>query len=109
MDYTSRLNILRGDILMDMATTIANICQHTGETNVLWDNVTGHSNPDITCEQEFGPSSVLPDTLSVNADHTVHITFASYCQCPDSLNGENLHTDTLLEVLENLKSYQLTL
>lgn len=54
--------------------------------------------------------NVLPDTigLSDNEDE-FFITFATYCEAPTSNNGENIYTDTLIDILEYLENYRSTL
>lgn len=49
----------------------------------------------------------LPDTigLSDNEDE-FFITFATYCEAPTSNNGENIYTDTLIDILEYLENYR---
>lgn len=52
----------------------------------------------------------MPDTigLSDNEDE-FFITFATYCEAPTSNNGENIYTDTLIDILEYLENYRSTL
>ena len=70
----------------------------------------GHENPDICYEKDSGSWNVLPDTigLSDNEDE-FFITFATYCEAPTSNNGENIYTDTLIDILEYLENYRSTL
>lgn len=78
-------------------------------THTRWFKFLGFSikNPDICYEKDSGPWNVLPDTigLSDNEDE-FFITFATYCEAPTSNNGENIYTDTLIDILEYLENYR---
>lgn len=68
------------------------------------------SDNDICYEKDSGPSSVLPDTIGLTDDDKgFYITFASYCDAPSSNDGENIYTETLIDILEYLENYRSTL
>ncbi|ROT14485.1 hypothetical protein EEL50_06985 [Muribaculaceae bacterium Isolate-105 (HZI)] len=105
--YSERLYNLRNEIIESIVHTVKDILQSTKTYTILWDRITGHENPDICYEKDSGPWNVLPDTigLSDNEDE-FFITFATYCEAPTSNNGENIYTDTLIDILEYLENYR---
>lgn len=104
-----RFSSLNRVSIRDCVDTIKNISS-TKTYTILWDRITGHENPDICYEKDSGSWNVLPDTigLSDNEDE-FFITFATYCEAPTSNNGENIYTDTLIDILEYLENYRSTL
>ncbi len=108
--YSERLYNIRTEIIESVFETVKDICQHTQTRTILWDDITGHENPDICYEKDSGPSSVLPDTIGIaDNDREFYITFATYCEAPISNNGENIYTETLIDILEYLENYRSTL
>lgn len=105
--YSERLYNLRNEIIESIVHTVKDILQSTKTYTILWDRITGHENPDICYEKDSGPWNVLPDTigLSDNEDE-FFITLATYCEAPTSNNGENIYTDTLIDILEYLENYR---
>lgn len=108
--YSERLNNIRTEIIKSVFETVKDICQHTQTRTILLDDITGHDNPDICYEKDSGPSSVLPDTIGIaDNDRDFYITFATYSDAPVSNAGENIYTETLIDILEYLENYRSTL
>lgn len=105
--YSERLNKIRTEIIESIFETVKDICQYPKTRSILWDDITGHENPDICYEKDSGPSSVLPDTIGIaDNDRDFYITFAAYCDSPVSNAGENIYTETLIDILEYLENYR---
>ena len=105
--YSERLNNIRTEIIESVFGVIKDICQQTNTRSILWDDITGHENPDICYEKDSGPSSVLPDTIGIaDNDQDFYITFAAYCDSPVSNAGENIYTEPLIDILEYLENYR---
>lgn len=108
--YSERVYNIRTEVIESIFYTIKDICEQTQTCSILWDDITGHENPDICYEKDSGPSSVLPDTIGLTDDDKgFYITFASYCDAPSSNDGENIYTETLIDILEYLENYRSTL
>lgn len=75
----------------------------TGSTSVLWSSITNQLNTDICAYDQ----SVLPSTIGISDDNSSEfvIVFADYCNCSDSINGENIYTETLIDILQYLEDY----
>lgn len=108
--YSERVYNIRTEVIESIFYTIKDICQQTNTRSILWDDITGHENPDICYEKDSGPSSVLPDIIGIaDNDREFYITFADYCDAPVSNAGENIYTETLIDILEYLENYRSTL
>lgn len=108
--YSERVYNIRTEIIESVLETIKDICRQTKGRSILWDSLTDHLNTDICYEKDSGPSSVLPDTIGLTDDDKgFYITFASYCDAPSSNDGENIYTETLIDILEYLENYRSTL
>ena len=108
--YSERAHHIRTEVSESIFHTVKDICEQTKTRSILWDNITGHENPDICYEGDSGPSSVLPDTIGIaDNDREFYITFADYCDAPVSNAGENIYTETLINILEYLENYRSTL
>ncbi|MBJ2190650.1 MAG: hypothetical protein JFT10_07355 [Muribaculaceae bacterium] len=108
--YSERVYNIRTEIIESVLETIKDICRQTKGRSILWDSLTNHLNTDICYEKDSGPSSVLPDTIGLTDDDKgFYITFASYCDAPSSNDGENIYTETLIDILEYLENYRSTL
>ena len=108
--YSERVYNIRTEIIESVLETIKDICRQTKGRSILWDSLTNHLNTDICYEKDTGPSSVLPDTIGLTDDDKgFYITFASYCDAPSSNDGENIYTETLIDILEYLENYRSTL
>ena len=110
VQYSERVYNIRTEIIESVLETIKDICRQTKGRSILWDSLTNHLNTDICYEKDSGPSSVLPDTIGLTDDDKgFYITFASYCDAPSSNDGENIYTETLIDILEYLENYRSTL
>lgn len=108
--YSERLYNIRTEVIESLFETVKDLCQQTNTRSILWDDITGHDNPDICYEKDSGPSSVLPDTIGIaDNDREFYITFATYCDAPISNAGENIYTETLIDILGYLEQYRTTL
>ncbi|MBD5306566.1 MAG: hypothetical protein HDS14_02925 [Bacteroides sp.] len=108
--YSERVYNIRTEVIESIFYTVKDICEQTKTRTILWDDITGHENPDICYEKDSGPTSVLPDTIGIaDNDREFYITFATYCDAPVSNAGENIYTETLIDILEYLENYRSTL
>lgn len=104
---SERVYNIRTEVLEEINDTLHNICDKTGSTSVLWSRITNQLNTDICCDNQ----SVLPSTIGISDDNSSEfiIIFADYCDCSDSINGENIYTETLVDILQYLEEYLSTL
>lgn len=108
--YTERLCELRNEIVERIHTTLKDILKKTNTYSLLWHTITKGNDPDICYETDSGACSVLPTLISLGENEAdFGITFASYCDCPSSINGKNIYTETLIDILEYLEEYRSTL
>ena len=108
--YTVRLCKFRNELVESIHKTLKNILKKTNTYSLLWHTITNGNDPDICYESDSGACSVLPTLISLGENEAdFGIIFASYCDCPSSINGENLYTETLIEILEYLENYRSTL
>lgn len=100
---SERVYNIRTEALEEINNTLHNICDKTGSTNVLWSSITNQLNTDICAYDQ----SVLPSTIGISDDNSSEfvIVFADYCNCYDSINGENIYTETLIDILQYLEDY----
>lgn len=100
---SERVYNIRTEVLEEINDTLHNICDKTGSTSVLWSRITNQLNTDICCDNQ----SVLPSTIGISDDNSSEfvIVFADYCNCSDSINGENIYTETLIDILQYLEEY----
>lgn len=100
---SERLYNIRTEALEEINNTLHNICDKTGSTSVLWSSITNQLNTDICAYDQ----SVLPSTIGISDDNSSEfvIVFADYCNCSDSINGENIYTETLIDILQYLEDY----
>lgn len=101
--FSERLYNIRTEVLEEINDTLHDICDKTGSTSVLWSSITNQLNTDI-CGYD---QSVLPSTIGISDDNSSEfvIVFADYCNCSDSINGENIYTETLIDILQYLEEY----
>lgn len=101
--FSERLYNIRTEVLEEINNTLHSICDKTGSTSVLWSSITNQLNTDI-CGYD---QSVLPSTIGICDDNSSEfvIVFADYCDCSDSINGENIYTETLVDILQYLEEY----
>lgn len=108
--YTVRLGKFRNEVVESIHTTLKDILEKTNTYSLLWHTITKGNDPDICYETESGACSVLPSIIGLGENEAdFGITFASFCDCPSSINGENIYTETLIEILEYLEEYRSTL
>lgn len=50
--YSKRLNDIRTEIMESVFEVTKDICQKTNSRSILWDDITGHENPDICYEKD---------------------------------------------------------
>lgn len=101
--FSERLYNIRTEVLEEINDTLHDICDKIGSTSVLWSSITNQLNTDI-CGYD---QSVLPSTIGISDDNSSEfvIVFADYCNCSDSINGENIYTETLIDILQYLEEY----
>ena len=101
--FSERLYNIRTEVLEEINDTLHDICDKTGLTSVLWSSITNQLNTDI-CGYD---QSVLPSTIGISDDNSSEfvIVFADYCNCSYSINGENIYTETLIDILQYLEDY----
>ncbi len=106
--YSERLYKIREEVIEDIKSTLSDICKASNSLTVLWSKVTDGACNDIIYETDQDVESVLPEVIGFeNPDYLdFFISFASYCDCSPSVNGENLYTETLIDVLEYLENYR---
>lgn len=101
--FSERLYNIRTEVLEEINDTLHDICDKIGSTSVLWSSITNQLNTDI-CGYD---QSVLPSTIGISDDNSSEfvIVFADYCNCSDSINGENIYTETLIDILQYLEEH----
>lgn len=103
-----RLNEVRTKIIENIQDAFIEICKHRNARSVLWSIITNNDDPDICYETDVDCRSVLPSTIELDDenDKSFIISFASFEDCPNSIDGENLYTETLIDILEYLENYR---
>lgn len=106
--YSERLYKIREEVIEDIKSTLSDICKANSSLTVLWSKVTDGSCTDIVYETDRDTESVLPEVIGFeDTDYSdFFISFASYCDCSPSINGENIYTETLIDILEYLENYR---
>ncbi len=104
--YSERLYQLRNEILSSMRDIIIQISQKTGQDRVFWADVTNNFLTDVCLETEDGVCSAVPEYLSIDRESdTVYIKFSERYSEEESYDGENMYTDTLSDILNDLTLY----
>ena len=104
--YNERLYQLRQEILSCMRDVIAQINQKIGQNKVFWADVTDNFLTDVCWETEDGVCSAIPEYLSIDSEsNTVFIKFSERYSEEESYGGENMYTDTLVDILDYLITY----
>lgn len=105
-----KLNQVRTEVIENIQTIFKDICEKLEVRSVLWSIITNQIDPDICYETDSDSCSVLPSTIELDDDDkSFIIIFASFEDCPNSINGENIYTETLIDILEYLENYRSTL
>lgn len=109
--FYQRLNQVRTEVIENIQAIFKDICEKLGVRSVLWSTITNQNDTDICYETDSDSCSVLPSTIELDDDDdkSFIIIFASFEDCPNSINGENIYTETLIDILGYLENYRSTL
>ncbi len=108
--FYQRLNQVRTEVIENIQDVFKDTCEKLGVRSLLWSTITNQNDPDICYETDSDACSVLPSTIELaDDDKSFIIIFASFEDCPNSINGENIYTDTLIDILKYLENYRSTL
>lgn len=105
--YSEQMLKTRTEIVNNIYRVLKNICNYSDTFSVLWSSITENNLPEVCCMIGHDSWSALPSTIELDEENSKRfiITFASFEDCPNSSNGENVSIESLIEILSYLENY----